>query len=207
MGIEASIYSWVKDIIFYLILMTMLMNLLPDNKYRKYVRLFAGMLLIIIVASPIINLFSGNNILETNYLEKIYQQEVSSLTAELNRTESSQQQEFLQNYEETLQSRITQLAAEQNLSVLDMKIEIEENQEDDRYLYPKSIEILVSGDNQESKVKNIQVSKVDINMEMQEQEKGEESEGNLESEKENLKNAIVDFYQMDCTNINIVVQE
>lgn len=199
---EASIYGWVKDIIFYLILMTMLMNLLPDNKYRKYVRLFAGMLLIIIVVSPISKLFSWNNILEINFLEKIYQQEVSSLTVELNKTENSQQQEFLQNYEGTLRSRIIQLAAEQNLSVLNMKIELEENQEDERYLYPKSIEMLVSGDNQESIVENINVSKVDISMKNE-----EETGGVLETKKENLKNVIADFYQMDCTNINIVVQE
>lgn len=199
---EASIYGWVKDIIFYLILMTMLMNLLPDNKYRKYVRLFAGMLLIIIVVSPISKLFSWNTILEINFLEKIYQQEVSSLTVELNKTENSQQQEFLQNYEGTLRSRIIQLAAEQNLSVLNMKIELEENQEDERYLYPKSIEMLVSGDNQESIVENINVSKVDISMKNE-----EETGGVLETKKENLKNVIADFYQMDCTNINIVVQE
>ena len=37
-----AIENWVKDIVFYMIFVTMVMNLLPDPKYEKYLRLFAG---------------------------------------------------------------------------------------------------------------------------------------------------------------------
>ena len=36
-----AIENWVKDIAFYMIFVTMVMNLLPDPKYEKYLRLFA----------------------------------------------------------------------------------------------------------------------------------------------------------------------
>lgn len=42
-----AIENWVKDIVFYMIFVTMVMNLLPDPKYEKYLRLFAGAVMIL----------------------------------------------------------------------------------------------------------------------------------------------------------------
>ena len=35
-----AVENWVRDIVFYMIFVTMVMNLLPDPKYEKYLRLF-----------------------------------------------------------------------------------------------------------------------------------------------------------------------
>ena len=35
-----AVENWVQDIIFYMFFVTMVMNLLPDPKYEKYLRLF-----------------------------------------------------------------------------------------------------------------------------------------------------------------------
>ena len=43
-----AIENWVKDIAFYMIFVTMVMNLLPDPKYEKYLRLFAGAVMILL---------------------------------------------------------------------------------------------------------------------------------------------------------------
>ena len=37
-----AIENWVKDIVFYMIFVTMVMNLLPDPKYEKYLRRLHG---------------------------------------------------------------------------------------------------------------------------------------------------------------------
>ena len=36
------IYDWIKNLVFYLILMTMLMQIIPDSDYKKYIRFFYG---------------------------------------------------------------------------------------------------------------------------------------------------------------------
>ena len=48
-----AIENWVKDIVFYMIFVTMIMNLLPDPKYEKYLRLFAGAVMILLAFVPL----------------------------------------------------------------------------------------------------------------------------------------------------------
>ena len=48
-----AIENWVKDIVFYMIFVTMVMNLLPDPKYEKYLRLFAGAVMILLAFGPL----------------------------------------------------------------------------------------------------------------------------------------------------------
>ena len=45
---------YIKEILFFLILTAVINNLLPNNSYKKYVRLFTGLILIIILISPIL---------------------------------------------------------------------------------------------------------------------------------------------------------
>lgn len=45
---------YVKEILVFLILTVIINNILPDNNYKKYIRLFTGLILIIIMISPIL---------------------------------------------------------------------------------------------------------------------------------------------------------
>ena len=47
-----AVYGWVKNIIYYMIFLSVVNNLLADSKYGKYIRLFSGMVLILLVVSP-----------------------------------------------------------------------------------------------------------------------------------------------------------
>ena len=51
------IYDWIKHLVFYLILMTMLMQIIPDSDYKKYIRFFTGLVLILILAKPLMGVF------------------------------------------------------------------------------------------------------------------------------------------------------
>ena len=54
----SGIYDWIRDIIGYMVLMTAILNFLPDRKYVKYFRLFSGTLLILLIFRPAIE-FTG----------------------------------------------------------------------------------------------------------------------------------------------------
>ena len=51
------LYEWLKDISFYLILVTAVTYVLPSNSYRKYIRFFTGLVLILMLLTPVLNLF------------------------------------------------------------------------------------------------------------------------------------------------------
>ena len=48
-----GIYRWVSNIVYHLIFVTIITNLLPAGKYEKYLRLFAGRILILLVLQPL----------------------------------------------------------------------------------------------------------------------------------------------------------
>lgn len=71
------LYEWMKSIAYFMILVTILMHVIPDQGYQKYIRFFTGALLVILLLSPIWKLIGmGEN------LQKIYQGSVYEETVE-----------------------------------------------------------------------------------------------------------------------------
>ncbi len=50
------LYEWIQNIAFYMILVTVLLEALPVNSYKKYIRFFTGMILVLLLAGPILKL-------------------------------------------------------------------------------------------------------------------------------------------------------
>ena len=48
--------EWVQQIAVFYLFMTMIEQLLPSGSYRKYMRLYAGLVFVMLVLSPIVNL-------------------------------------------------------------------------------------------------------------------------------------------------------
>ena len=48
-----EIYQWMKDLAFFHVLTTAILHILPDKRYEQYVRLFMGLLLILLICTPV----------------------------------------------------------------------------------------------------------------------------------------------------------
>ncbi len=48
-----AVYEWIRSLVFYAVLVTLIMNLLPDRKYEKYLRFFTGMVFVLLVFEPV----------------------------------------------------------------------------------------------------------------------------------------------------------
>ncbi len=58
------IFSYVKNICVFTFVLSLVLNIFPESGYRKYIRLFAGFLLLIFVLNPLIRLFDSDFHLE-----------------------------------------------------------------------------------------------------------------------------------------------
>lgn len=65
------IYEWIKTIAFYYIFVSIVINALPDMKYQIYVKFFLGMLLIVIMINPLLDLFKLSDALNEQYLQEM----------------------------------------------------------------------------------------------------------------------------------------
>ena len=105
-----GLYEWIRNITYYLIFMTVVANLLPDKKYEKYFRLFAGMVLILLVLKP----FTGGLRLDDKlayYFESIsFQKEASELSAQLTNMEGVRLKSMVSQYEEAVENDLRTMA-------------------------------------------------------------------------------------------------
>lgn len=49
-----NLYEWIRQITCYLILVTVVMQVVPGEGYRRYIRLFTGMILVMMITAPIL---------------------------------------------------------------------------------------------------------------------------------------------------------
>ena len=61
------IYDWMENIAFYLVVLVAVMQMIPQSSYQKYIRFFAGMILILMLAGPILKMFGMTDFQSTEY--------------------------------------------------------------------------------------------------------------------------------------------
>lgn len=98
-----TVYSWMKNTAFYLVIMTAVLEVLPGNTYKKYVRFFTGLVLILLVLSPVLK-WTGT--VDTFRFE--YKQQEEKFRAEMER-----QLDFEEEREESVSVERNQIEVEE----------------------------------------------------------------------------------------------
>lgn len=50
------IYSYIKNICVFTLVTTLILNIFPDRQYKKYIKLFVGILLLALIFNPLVKL-------------------------------------------------------------------------------------------------------------------------------------------------------
>ena len=69
-----SIYRWVQNIACYFIFLSAVMHFLPDNSYKKYIQYYMGLLLMLLLLSPLFQILNLEAQIQEAF-ESFYQQE------------------------------------------------------------------------------------------------------------------------------------
>lgn len=83
-------YEWVRNIVSYQLIVSIVINMIPKNEYIKYVRFFLGMLFLLITIQPVFRLFSLTETMDTRYARQIWEREVKENDLEWNLEEWSE---------------------------------------------------------------------------------------------------------------------
>ena len=68
--------EWLKNLVSYLLIVSIGMQMLPNKKYEEYVRLFTGFLLIVILLQPILKIRSSDHLIEERINQFVEEQEM-----------------------------------------------------------------------------------------------------------------------------------
>lgn len=97
-----KIYGWVQNLSFYLVLVTALLQMLPDSDYRKYIRFFTGLVLIALLLTPVLKTLHAGD-LKTEILRDADWQEFQN---ELQKTESKIQNQVTEKADEAERKKV-----------------------------------------------------------------------------------------------------
>lgn len=68
--------GWLKSLVGYMLIVSVVMQMLPDKKYEQYVKLFTGFLLIIFVLQPVLKIGSADSYLADKIARFVQEQEL-----------------------------------------------------------------------------------------------------------------------------------
>lgn len=75
------IFEWLKNISSYLLLVNMLISILPNKEYQKYIRFFCGLILVTMLMTPLMQMFD----IKADFKEIYHSIEYKNAVDELNR--------------------------------------------------------------------------------------------------------------------------
>lgn len=67
------LYEWTQNLAFYIVLITVVLYAVPDSGYKKYIRFFTGMVLILMMVTPIFRIFGKDSQIMNFYKSREYE--------------------------------------------------------------------------------------------------------------------------------------
>lgn len=197
-----------------MVLTSIIANLLGKSSYKKYINLVTGIILVILVISPLLKLFQLDKTLDYYFTTNTLLADAQDIDSQFIEVEAGQKEAIFQEYKEQIKQQVSKLLAEDKIHIYDMEIHIDEDDSTSNYGNIESITIVGGQETEKEESKEeskeaIKISSVkveDIKIE-QEEEGVKRDKEYLSPEEINAKNKLSDFYNINSDNINISIQE
>ncbi len=174
--------EWLSSIVIFAILATVATNILPNSNYKKYIKLFIGLMFIVIIISPITKYLNVNEDIGFNYILEDFSVNYS-LYSNSKVKDDNYTKKLVETYEENVSANIKGYLSDQGYNIKNVEVKSDEEG---------------------------QINSIDIEV-VSEESILEAFNNSNESENVGLKNIIktlvCQFYNVDSDNINIKIKE
>lgn len=214
------IYSWVKNIVIFMVLISIITNLMGKSSYKKYINLISGIILVILVISPLLKIFQLNNTLDYYFTTNSLVAEAGdslNMEEKLNSTGARQKEEIFSQVKEKVENKVKELLKDENIEVDSMEVTLVEDENDSNYGELKKLDIkgVYSANKQSDKkadkeavnIDRVVIDDINIKKDTKSTEETSEDKKYLSPVEINAKKVLSDFYNLKADNINISIQE
>lgn len=73
------LYQWMENVAFYLVILTVAMQLIPNKSYQNYIRFFTGLILVVMLSGPILKIFQMEDSFQEFYNKMEYEQKMKEI--------------------------------------------------------------------------------------------------------------------------------
>ena len=96
--------EWMLNLTLFSLLSSLIMRLLPGKTYLPYIRIFCGIMMILILFQPILRLGGLEDQMENLFIEEIYETERRQMENKLMRIEEEQRRNWEEKYQEYIEN-------------------------------------------------------------------------------------------------------
>ena len=104
-----ELYQWLQDLAVYLILVSAILQALPKESYQKYIRFFSGLVLIILLMTPLLRLTDMEDSFRSRVQEQNMEQESASFLEEIREKQEEGKGEMTLETEEKEQIEVEEI--------------------------------------------------------------------------------------------------
>lgn len=73
------LYQWMENVAFYLVILTVAMQMIPNKSYQNYIRFFTGLILVVMLSGPILKIFQMEDSFQEFYNKMEYEQKMKEI--------------------------------------------------------------------------------------------------------------------------------
>lgn len=127
------LFDWARNILFFMVFLSVISHLLADRSYEKYIRFFAGMVLILITISPLkggLNFQEQAGILFEEFSDFWEKQQAGEVLADVDKNRMGV---FFSEYKKETEKRIGEMAEAEGFVCRGVEVTLQERSESSDY--------------------------------------------------------------------------
>ena len=184
----AALLGYIKNIGYFLILMSMVNNVMPDNSYKKYCRMFCGLILVVLVINPFYEFLNYEGNIEDIFATASYESKIKDLENQIRISEGNTKNRVVSEYESLIVKELQPVANKEGLYIMEARVELIEGEE----IQLSRLILVVSEDLDALKEDELMLGQSNIN--------GDVWNSVIEIEKITIGNDLGAYEQIDMTN-------
>lgn len=121
--------EYIKNIGYFLILMSLVSNVMPDNSYKKYCRMFCGLILVVLVINPFYEFLNFEGDIKDIFAMSNYKSQAMELENQIKMSESGTREMAIKEYERLIVNELQGRAIEEGLYIMEAHVELTEGED------------------------------------------------------------------------------
>lgn len=197
----------VRNILTYYIILSVLMAMIGKSSYKKYIEMFSGLVMIIIILNPLIKLFGAQDALDMNLQKNQLYEVTQAESDDIMVAELKQQDAVLKQYKDTIANQIDTVMKNYDFSATDVEVTIDDDTDSETFGQVKTISVFCQKGTEEeseeaSAIDEIAIPEIKIGTKKKIEKKVTDT---LETKDAMLE--IANMYGIEASQIQIQVEE
>jgi stage III sporulation protein AF len=193
-----------------MIFVTFIEIMVPEGSMRKYINLVVGLLVMIVIINPFLNLLASDFDMGSKILEMSRAIDLKDTKLQAENLETGQRENIVRVYKNRLEEQIARQVMETNLTAsVRAEVFIDEDYESEGFGNIESIRVIVlNAEQNEKKSGKVEVDKVEIKINTKSHENAvsivSQHKGTIEQD---ISDYLAGIYGISPDNIDVIIQK